>query len=65
MYISSCVTPTDQEIFRKTRQLFLNFGGHDIHFLRFTCGVTPLPVYLARIAGSGFPHIHVSAEVGS
>ena len=37
---------------------------HDIHSLRFTSGVTPLPVYMASIAASCFPHMRVSAEVG-
>ena len=39
-------------------------GIHDIHSLRFTPGATPLPVYIASIAASHFPHIRVSAEVG-
>ena len=39
-------------------------GVHDICSLRFTSGATPLPVYIASIAASRFPHMHVSAEVG-
>ena len=39
-------------------------GVHDIHSLRFTSGVTHLPVYNASIAASRFPHMCVSAEVG-
>ena len=35
-----------------------------IHSLRFTSGVTPLPVYNASIAASHLPHMRVSAEVG-
>ena len=31
---------------------------------RFTSGATPLPVYMATILASCFPHMHVSAEVG-
>ena len=34
------------------------------HSLRFTSGVTPLPVYNASIAASHLPHMRVSAEVG-
>ena len=37
---------------------------HDIYSLRFTSGVTPLPVYMASIVAGRFPHIHLSAEVG-
>ena len=33
-------------------------------FLRFTSGVTPLPVYIASIAASHLPLVHVSEEVG-
>ena len=32
--------------------------------LRFTSGVTPLPVYVTGIATSHFPHVHAFAEVG-
>ena len=39
-------------------------GVRDIHSLRFTSGATPLLVYIASIAASGFPHMCVSAEVG-
>ena len=39
-------------------------GVHNIRSLRFTFGATPLPVYIASIAASHFPHMHVSAEVG-
>ena len=39
-------------------------GIHDIHSLKFTSGVTPLPVYNVSIAASCLPHIHVSAQVG-
>ena len=39
-------------------------GICDIHSLRFTSGATPLPVYIASIAASHFPHMRVSAEVG-
>ena len=35
-----------------------------IHSLRFTSGVTPLPVYNASIAASRLPHMCVSAGVG-
>ena len=42
----------------------LSRGIHDIHFLRFTSGATPLLVYMASIAASCFPHVRVSAEVG-
>ena len=35
-----------------------------IHSLKFTSGATPLPVYMASIAASCSPYIHVSAEVG-
>ena len=46
--------------------LFALGGGIcDIRCLRFTSGVTPLPVYNASIAASGLPLMHVSAEVGS
>ena len=38
-------------------------GIHDIHSLRCTSGVIPLPVYMARITAGHFPHIYVSAEV--
>ena len=46
--------------------LFTQFGRgvHDIHYLRFTSCATLLPVYMASIAASRFPHMHVSAEVG-
>ena len=45
--------------------LFEFYGGiHDIHSLRFTSDVTPLPVYNTSIAASHLPHMHVSAEVG-
>ena len=39
-------------------------GICDIHSLRFTSGVTPLPVYNTSIAGSHLPHMRVSAELG-
>ena len=39
-------------------------GIHDIHSLRFTSGATPLPVYIASIAASCFPHMSISVEVG-
>ena len=39
-------------------------GICNIHSLRFTSGVTALPVYNASIVVSRLPHIHVSAEVG-
>ena len=39
-------------------------GVCDIHSLRFTSDVIPLPVYIASIAAGHFPHMHVSAEVG-
>ena len=42
----------------------LGRGLHNIRSLRFTYGVTPLPVYNASIAASCLPHMHVSAEVG-
>ena len=35
-----------------------------ICYLRFTCGVTPLPVYNASILACCLPHMHISAEVG-
>ena len=45
--------------------LFALGGGIcDIHSLRFTSGMTPLPVYNASIAASHLPHMRVSAEVG-
>ena len=44
--------------------LFELCGGIcDIHSLRFTSGVTPLPVYISNIAASRFPHMCVSACV--
>ena len=42
----------------------LGGGVCDTRSLRFTSGVTPLPVYNASIAASRLPHMHVSAEVG-
>ena len=39
-------------------------GVCDICSLRFTSGVTPLPVYIASIAAGHFPDMRVSAEVG-
>ena len=39
-------------------------GVCDICSLRFTSGMTPLPVYMSSIAASHFPHMYVSAEVG-
>ena len=42
----------------------LGRGIRNIHSLRFTSGVTPLPVYNASIAASHLPHMRVSAEVG-
>ena len=36
----------------------------DVYFMRFTSGVTPLPVYSASIVASCLPHMHFSAEVG-
>ena len=52
-------------VLRVGSALFELCGGiHDIHSLRFTSGVTPLPVYIASIAAGHFPHMRVSAEVG-
>ena len=43
---------------REKAALFTLGGGvHDIYSLRFTSGVTPLPVYMASIAASYFPHV--------
>ena len=42
----------------------LGRGVCDVHSLRFTHGVTLLPVYMASIMASHFPHMCVSAEVG-
>ena len=50
---------------RVSSALFKLCGGvRDIRSLRFTSWATPLPVYIASIAASHFPHMHVSAEVG-
>ena len=34
-------------------------GVHDIRSLRFTSGVTPLPVYMASTAAGPFPYMRV------
>ena len=36
----------------------------DIPSLRFISGMTPLPVYMASMAASHFPHMCVRAETG-
>ena len=39
-------------------------GVFDISSLRFTYGVTPLPMYMATIVASCLPNMHIAAEVG-
>ena len=51
--------------FKEWEALFaLGRGIHNIHSLRFTSSVTPLPVYMASIVAHRFSQMCVSAEVG-
>ena len=44
--------------------LFKLCGGvHDIHFLKFTSGATPLPVYMTSIVAGCFPHMRITANI--
>ena len=41
----------------------LGWGICDIHSLRFTSGVTPLPMYMASIVAGHFSYMHILAEI--
>ena len=64
-FVGHICQATDTLIARVASALFeLCRGIRITHSLRFTSGVTPLPVYNASIAASRLPHMRVSAEVG-